>query len=591
MRHLIPRKFSWQLMTVFAVFAIVPFVIMSWLSLDRMSQALEKETKTRVTQMIHLGGTNLDARFQTLSNTTEKMYLYHVSINGTSSDLETILKSHRNAQFEMSNYVGNLLDSNDFLRNVLFVDCWNQHTYAAGKPAYKNLKPSWDAQTWPFLQEASLHPRQMSISEPHVEEYFNFGSRTVFTFCRPYLSLQDLPEKETILGYLLLDIDESIFDDAFSAYDWSENGTLYVLDDRNAVRYASRAEEIGTVITFPENSRFTLLTEDMPSCGWRVVFLLDRMLSMQNVRQLRHQLILLGAFLLLMMLVLTWLSSRHLSRPIQTMLQQMNKVQAGDLTARVPVQGNDEISALSLGFNHMVSALDTHIQKSYVASIRQKEAELDALRMQIHPHFLYNTLEVIRMSSVGHNDPETAQMTLSLVRQLQYVIGESKEQVPLGKELDIVRDYIALVSLRYGQIDLTTDIPAMLSNCPILKMTLQPIVENAVQHGLRPLGGGQISISAAREGDTLRLTVMDNGCGMSAEQLNALRAQLESDHLPAMKEDGLRSIGTKNVHDRIRLACGHPYGLEIESQEDVGTAVVIRLPYQQPEGLHETIDC
>ncbi len=591
MRHLIPRKFSWQLMAVFTVFAIVPFVIMSWLSLDQMSRELEKETENRITQMIRLVGTNLNARFQTLGNITEKMYLYHVSVNGTSSDLETILKSHANAWYEMHNYVGNLLDSNDFLRNVLFVDCWNQQTYAAGKPGYKNLKPSWNAASWSFLQEAARTPRKMSISGVHPEDYFNFGSRTVFTFCRPYLSLQDLPKKETILGYLLLDIDESIFDDAFSVYNWADNGALYVLDDRNIVRYANQAEEIGKVLILPETAETTLLTEDIPACGWRILFLLDRALSMNDVRQLRRRLIGLGAFLLLMMLVLTFLSSRHLSRPIQALLEQMKKVQAGDLTARVPVTGDDEISELGRGFNHMVQDLDTHIQKSYVASIRQKEAELDALRMQIHPHFLYNTLEVIRMSSVGHNDPETAQMTLSLVHQLQYVIGESREQVPLHKELDIVRDYISLVSLRYGLISLTLDIPDVLAGCSILKMTLQPIVENAVQHGLRPLGGGQISISAARESDVLRLVVMDNGCGMSPEQLRVLQAQLESDSLPEMKEDGLRSIGTKNVHDRIRLACGPRYGLEIESQEDIGTAVVIRLPYHSSEDSHETVDC
>ena len=393
------------------------------------------------------------------------------------------------------------------------------------------------------------------------------------------------------LGYLLLDIDESIFDDAFSVYNWADNGALYVLDDRNIVRYANQAEEIGKVLILPETAEYTLLTEDMPACGWRILFLLDRALSMNDVRQLRRRLIGLGAFLLLMMLALTFLSSRHLSRPIQALLEQMKKVQAGDLTARVPVTGDDEISELGRGFNHMVQDLDTHIQKSYVASIRQKEAELDALRMQIHPHFLYNTLEVIRMSSVGHNDPETAQMTLSLVHQLQYVIGDSREQVPLHKELDIVRDYISLVSLRYGLISLTLDIPDVLAGCSILKMTLQPIVENAVQHGLRPLGGGQISISAAQESDVLRLVVMDNGCGMSPDQLRALQAQLESDSLPEMKEDGLRSIGTKNVHDRIRLACGPRYGLEIESQEDIGTAVVIRLPYHSSEDSHETVDC
>ena len=582
-QRLWPRKFSWQLTAVFLLCAMLPFVVLSWLSLGRMSRELEKETETRITQMIRLVGSNLDARFRSLGSITEKMYLYHTSSNGTLSDLETILKSHPNAQFEMGSYVSSLLDSSDFLRNVLFVDLVNGRTYAAGRPASKGLRLSWNADGWDFLREAARQPRRLSISAPHDEFYFNYSSQTVFTFCRPCLSLRDLPEKETILGYLLLDIDQSIFDDAFRAYDWADNGRLYVLDDRSTARYASSGDEMGTIIAAPVSPDFILLSEPIPACGWRIEYHLDKRLLMGDLYRLRRQIALVSLFALLATLLMAWLSSRNLSRPIRQMLAQMKKVQSGDLTARVPARGSDEIGELSDGFNRMVSALDTHIQKSYVASIRQKEAELDALRMQIHPHFLYNTLEVIRMSSVGHHDPETARMTLSLVRQLQYVIGESRDRVPLRQELDIVRDYISLVSLRYGQIDLTSTVPAALLDCPILKMTLQPIVENAVQHGLRPLGGGQISIGAAREGGILRLTVMDNGCGMDIGQLAQLRASLESDRPPDIREDGLRSIGTRNVHNRIRLACGNAYGLEIESQEGVGTAVVLRLPYEPPE--------
>lgn len=181
-------------------------------------------------------------------------------------------------------------------------------------------------------------------------------------------------------------------------------------------------------------------------------------------------------------------------------------------------------------------------------------------------------------------------MALALVHQLQYVIGERHEHVLLSKELQMVSEYIDLVKARYGQIALKVNFPARYARCEILKMTLQPIVENAVQHGLRPLGGGQLSIDVQGCAGTLIITVMDNGCGMDEAQLARLRSQLESRELPEPKEDGLRSIGTKNVHDRIRLACGEPYGLEIESQTGVGTAVVMRLPYRTREVNHEAPD-
>lgn len=590
-RLLLPKKLFWRYMLIFVLVSIIPFVAITSISLNQMSDALKAETKSRISQMIHLTAVNLDSHFRALGSITERMYLYRVSDNGTYKTIEEVLKSKEGAEFNMMNYLTGLADSSSFLKNVLFVDRVNHRTYGIGKPAVKTLALEWDFEHWDLLHEASKNPRKMTISNPHQDSYFLYNNQTVFTFCRPMLSLNDLPYKETILGYLLLDIDQSIFDDAFRSYDWRDAGQLYVLNENAQILYSSNPTEIGAVFPAATEQTTDRVTESISSCNWQILVMLNEDLIMGPVRQLQNRLYILSAVVLMIMIVLTWFSSRRMSMPIRKVLDQMDEVQSGNLNVSVPVHGEDELSDLSRGFNQMTEALQEHIEKSYIASLRQKEAELDALRMQIHPHYLYNTLEVIRMSSVAHQDQETAQMTLSLVRQLQYVIGESKEQVPLRTELDIIRDYVSLVSLRYGQIDLTITVPYDLMNCTILKMTLQPIVENAVQHGLRPLGGGQISIGATREGGILLLTVMDNGCGMDAKQLNKQRASLESDKLPEIKEDGLRSIGTKNVHDRIRLACGNQYGLEIESQEGVGTAVVIRLPYHQPEGTHEAVDC
>ncbi|MBR1709407.1 MAG: histidine kinase [Clostridia bacterium] len=579
----LPKKMFWRYMLVFILVGIIPFIVVTNLTLNNMSSAIRQETESRITHMLHLAGVSLDMHFRALSGMTEKMYLYRTFENGTSSNLEQILKSGTNTKDNMNNYLSSLAESSTSLRNVLFIDRVNHTVYGIGNPATKSIRTNWDYDSWDLIEYASQHPRDLVISSPHLDSYFVYGSQSVFTFCRAMLSLDDLPEKETILGFLLLDIDQSIFREAFQAYNWQEVGTLYVLGQDNLILYSSKAEEIGETLQGSDPAAGPVITQDISTCGWQIVCQLNSALVMAPVTQLRNRLFFISMLTLAGMLLLTWLSSRHMAMPVGRILHQMDQVKSGNLNVHVPVDGNDEMSDLSRGFNHMTDALRTHIEQSYVASIRQKEAELDALRMQIHPHFLYNTLEVIRMSSVAHQDMETAQMTLSLVHQLQYVIGESNERVSLQKELDIIEDYISLVSLRYGQIDLKTSVPPDLLPCPILKMTLQPIVENAVQHGLRPQCGGQISISVAHSDTVLTITVMDNGCGMDPDQLFALRRQLESDKMPEVKEDGLRSIGTKNVHDRIRLACGPAYGLEIESQVGIGTAVVLHLPYLPPE--------
>lgn len=589
-RQFSPRTLSFRFLLIFFFAAVVPFLTISMITLSRVSDALEQEAQERITQMIHLAGSNLDSRMDALTSITEKMYVYSTNEYGAMNTLEDILRSGKNTATSMKDYVSTVLDNNDSLYNVMFIDLLNDQVYACGKPATKSLRYDWHYTDLSFYEEAISHPRRLTVSEPHREDYFFRSHETVISLCRPLLALSALPYREVVLGVMVLDIHYSLFEDAFSAYDWAQSGELFVTNAEDTIIYAQDAAWIGQKHTAPTQDSIRVLTEDMPSVRFTICYHLDRDLLMRDVRRLRDSLVMLMLVALCVMVLATVLSSQHISRPVKQILKQMKRVREGDLYARVSVHGNDELSDLSRGFNQMVSDLDTHIQRSYLASIRQKEAELDALKMQIHPHFLYNTLEVIRMSAVDHQDMTTANMTMALVHQLQYVIGERHEYVLLSTELQMVSEYIDLVKARYGQITLKVNFPSRYAQCEILKMTLQPIVENAVQHGLRPIGGGQLSIDVQGCAESLIITVMDNGRGMDEEQLLKLRRQLNSRELPEPKEDGLRSIGTKNVHDRIRLACGEPYGLEIESQIGVGTAVVMRLPYKTREVKHEASD-
>lgn len=591
LRRLLPKTLSFRLMLIFFITTIIPFIFISTVTLTRVSDAMEEDAKTRISQMIHLVGNNLDSRIQSITAITERMYLYRTTLNGVTVSLEDMMASPSGGASLIKQYVSATLDSNSFLQNVLFIDMVNDEVHARGVPATKNLATGYDVLALTFVQEALTRPRRLTISDPHTEDYFFRSTAPVISFCRPLLSLNHLPEREVVLGVMMLDVDYGVFEDAFNAYNWADAGQLYVVNEDDLIIYASDSSLIGQTHVRPNAGHVTVLEEAIPAASWRICYHLDHPLLLQDLNALQRSLLLITLIALAVMILSTILSSRYVARPVKHILDQMKRVRAGDLSARVPVYDDDEMGRLSNGFNQMVSELDEHIQRSYVASIQQKEAELEALKMQIHPHFLYNTLEVMRMSSLAHQDADTARMTLSLVRQLQYVIGERHERVPLKTELNMIREYVSLVSLRYGEMALKIDFPAELAQCAILKMSLQPIVENAVQHGLRPLGGGQISISASRSGSTLRITVMDNGKGMDAQALADLRQKLAGDAAPQQLSDGSRSIGMKNVHDRIRLACGAAYGLEVESASGVGTAVVLCLPYEITEDCHETPDC
>jgi two-component system sensor histidine kinase YesM len=268
--------------------------------------------------------------------------------------------------------------------------------------------------------------------------------------------------------------------------------------------------------------------------------------------------------------------SRMFTGPILVIMRQMLRVESGNLETSVNVTRKDELGRLAHGFNRMIERLNLFINDAYVAEIKRKHAELNALKSQIRPHYLYNTLEVIRMSAVANDDDQVADMIHSLSKQLKYVIDYGEEWVTLGRELDHLRDYFHLIEVRFdNRIKLEIEIKGEeLLNVNVLKLSLQPIVENAVQHGIRPKGGkGIVLVTVERDNENLAITVYDDGIGIEENKLREINS-----HLTETEGSTGKSIGVKNVHERIKNACGEDYGLDIDSKPHVGTSVRILFP-------------
>ena len=225
--------------------------------------------------------------------------------------------------------------------------------------------------------------------------------------------------------------------------------------------------------------------------------------------------------------------------------------------------------------------LQNHIQKVYIAEIRQREAEIEALKTQIEPHYLYNTLDVIRMTAITKDDKETAEMIDGLSGQLKYLIGGARDMVTLQAELDSVRNYFKIIKIRYeNRFSLEVDVPEELLELKVPQLILQPVVENAVKHGLKPKeeGEGVVAIQGMKSEDRLEITVMDNGIGMTEEKMAYVQKLLDSQDTVKHAKSKSASIGLKNVYDRIKLIFGDTYSMEISSFEGIGTIVKYKLP-------------
>ncbi|TVY02183.1 sensor histidine kinase [Cohnella terricola] len=296
-------------------------------------------------------------------------------------------------------------------------------------------------------------------------------------------------------------------------------------------------------------------------------------------------LIAIGAlvFALVSISLLSLLAQQYITRPIKQLGNAMKTVRHGNfhVTLNQPNRYRDDISELTRSFNYMTETIRELIEQRYQMQLRNKEAQLLALQMQINPHFLYNTLQTIGGKAVLIGDYDIPEMCRSLGELFRYSFYEGNTESTIGQELAHVSNYLYIQQFRFeDSLQIEFDVPEELMDTPIVRFVMQPIIENAVVHALGGPDDLQLLIRVRAETDdgAVVLSIRDNGPGIAYVKLEALRSGLE---LKSLEVFSGVSIGLKNVHERIRLAYGDPYGLEIDSCPGEGTDIRIRIPYRK----------
>lgn len=266
--------------------------------------------------------------------------------------------------------------------------------------------------------------------------------------------------------------------------------------------------------------------------------------------------------------------ANRIVRPIKKLILLMRLAENGHFDKRIKLRQRDEIGQLARNFNAMSRRIKRLINEVYVEKISQKETELQLLKTQINPHFLYNTLESIRMVAETEGAEGASDMTFSLGRLLRYGLDTKKETVTVHEEIGHLKEYVSLLSRRFEEqflVEINVDPDIM--ELPMIKLVLQPLVENAIYHGLSERShGGKIHITGRTENNILLFEVSDNGKGMDAKLVSELNASFKMPELKPL------SIGLSNVNKRLMLTYGPNYGLTVESELDRGTRFFVSLP-------------
>jgi len=301
-----------------------------------------------------------------------------------------------------------------------------------------------------------------------------------------------------------------------------------------------------------------------------------------KIREVRNDILLAVFVALLVLCLVTYLLSSLLLKKLGAVVSSMHKVQAGDLNVVIPVKGGDEIDELAGHFNHTLVKVKDLISQLLTEQLAAKEAENKALQSQINSHFVYNVLESIRMMADMEEKEEISEAIYSLGKMMRYSMKWKTQQVSLKEEVAMAGTYVTLMNIVSDvRVELETRIEDGLEPCTIPKMTLEPLVENAVVHGIEPTGrNGVVSVTAAYSGQFLVIAVEDDGVGMERERAERINRALEEDDYEPIGLTSGSGIGLLNVHKRIRLFYGKPYGIRLESEPGRYTRVEMRLPDQ-----------
>jgi two-component system sensor histidine kinase YesM len=305
--------------------------------------------------------------------------------------------------------------------------------------------------------------------------------------------------------------------------------------------------------------------------GWRVVAVnsVDQLLSSQ--RRLRRYYLAWVALCFAIVMVLTLLISRRISLPLMRLRASMQAVEQGKFDIDLRIHRRDEIGALSRDFAIMVATVRDLMARSEREQEEKRTTEIKALQNQIAPHFLYNTLDSIVWMAEGGRMEEVIEMTTNLARLLRLSIGRGEAMVSLRTEIDHLRSYLTIQQMRYrDRLRFEIDVPAAVLDSSLPRLTLQPVVENAIYHGIKNRdGGGTVTVTAGLVGTDVEICVSDDGPGIDPLVLQRLRRQ-------EVEPSG--GVGLKNVHQRLILTFGEGYGVSFDGSGAAGTTVRIRIP-------------
>lgn len=456
------------------------------------------------------------------------------------------------------------------------------------------LNPYTDIAELEWYQKALAAEGQAVISTSHVQNAIAGKYDWVVTLSRSITN----KASPGVQGVFFVDLNYNSISDLCERISLGDRGYIYILDENGGIVYHPQQQLIYSgmkdelISEVMDTDTPSFLTDDgrlytvsrSEATGWIVVGVSYVSELMAGADEARVTYLLVAMVLLAVAMLLAFVLSDKITRPIKSLELSMKEVEKGNFShVALEVRENNEIGRLSRNFNTMTREIQNLMEQSEKEQQAKRKYELKVLQSQINPHFLYNTLDsIIWMAEWGKNQ-EVVKMTSSLARLLRRSISNEQEVVTIEEEIDYTEAYLTIQKMRYqDKLEYEIEVDPDIRKEETVKLVLQPVVENAIYHGIKyKEGKGLIQIRGFREEGSIILRVQDDGRGMDQDTLEHIFEK----HVRDTKSNG---VGLQNVHERIRLYYGTAYGLSFESEPGKGTTVRIRLPGRREETDEQT---
>jgi two-component system sensor histidine kinase YesM len=592
-------KFRYRLLISYFILILLPLLLLGTLFYQTSLRVVTDQAQKNVYEIVKKNNELLNTNLKQIDSASRTLFvdkdLFRIFNTLNPNRQDQLLEADR----QVTAILGKYFSQND---NVYFAQLWTtyytfglQRTWPQGDPTqsriYQEAEKSAGKMIWyPTYDFAEMFNQPWMASAKDYDYRYLFSATRLLNFSHldnsTIVNLDSHVERPVLTISLKADIFREMFERSIpsGSYYFVISPTGAVIAHSDAMLVTKNFTESWVQPLFTKSSgtqKIKLNGKNMIVCfdrseitNWlSVIVIPESALIGDLVPTLLTSTLALAIVLGLIALILAFFISGRITGPIKKLLVAMRIVGEGDFQTRVEATSNDEFGILIRKFNDMNNRIHLLVNENYEIKLKEKEAEIQALNLQMNPHFLYNTLNVMNWLAIENNQKELSKMLVCLSNMLHYTTRKDWNNVHLIEELDWMKNYFYIMSSRFeGKFAVQYEIQASLYNYKVPRLLFQPFVENAILHGFDQMeDGGLIIISGWLENDIRFYEIKDNGRGMTENMIQNILNKEAS------------SVGIKNTIGRVQLRYGEQYGVSFRSLPDIGTTVLISLPLNYQE--------